>query len=268
VTATDLSEHYTHGQAFLQDTFFPYVKTVLTRLSGEVWQLDDFVGYAAGTDVDFITHIIDACENQVVIYPGDWGGFLVGPSRPVSFSADSRGALACLCVPSVRNGLLTDDMLRFLAESRSNLLNLNLFPTLAPAERRQVALALDGMLHRSLLSISFSRGFALTASQIGVLLIHRQHSLLKWRSNWEWFSLFYNTIAARAFMKIDLPEVDRVHAVRRLEVAQWHEQHDFPWQPSGSYYVKSFRIAGELPAAYNVLIRDGILRLCFKPRSE
>src|SRR5204863_2396896 len=96
ITAHDLSEHYGAGQEWLRDTFVPYVKQALHRLSGGAWDLEDYLGFAAGSDVDFMTHVIDAAKERVVIYPGDWGGFLVGPSRPVAFSPDARGALACV----------------------------------------------------------------------------------------------------------------------------------------------------------------------------
>lgn len=216
-----------------------------------------------------MTHVINASEDPVVIYPGDWGGFLVGPSRPVAFSSSSQDALACICVPSVRNGLFTGDMARFCRESRYNLLNLNLFPSLPPEERREVGEMLAPVLDRSLLSVSFSRGFSLTASQLGLILVHPDHPLLKWRKNWEWFSYFYNALAARAFMHIDLEEVDRIHALRRREVEEWHSRRGMPLEASGSYYVKSFRVEGELPAAYApLMLHGGLLRLCFKPESE
>ena len=49
------------------------------------------------------------------------------------------------------------------------LLNINLYPTLEPAERCEMAIRLRSLLPRALVSISFSRGFGLTASQLGVL---------------------------------------------------------------------------------------------------
>ena len=248
----------------------PHVKEVVERLSGGAWDLSEYEAFAAGSDVDFMTHIINASEERVVIYPGDWGGFLVGPSRPVEFSADSRGALACCCVPSVRNGRFTEDMARFCAEARHALLNLNLYPSLPPVERREVAELLAPALERSLLSVSFSRGFSLTASQLGLIFVHRSHPLLaKWRKNWEWFSYFYNAVAARAFMEIDLEEVERVHAVRRRDVAEWHARTGMPYEAAGSYYVKSFRVEGDLPEAYApLMLHAGLLRLCFKPQGE
>src|SRR5262245_50744388 len=82
-----------------------------------------------------------------------------------------------VCVPSVRNGHLTAGMLEFLEQAGMCLLNINLYPTLAAEERRAVSEALAPLLSRSLLSISFSRGFALTASQLGVVLVHRDHPL-------------------------------------------------------------------------------------------
>lgn len=42
-------------------------------------------------------------------------------------------------------------------------------------------------------------------------------------------------------------------------------QRGLPIVETGSYYVKSFRVEGELPADYDALRRDDIVRLCFKP---
>lgn len=248
----------------------PHVRHVVERLSGDAWDLSEHVAFAAGSDVDFMTHIINASDERVVIYPGDWGGFLVGPSRKVEFSPDSRDALACVCVPSVRNGRFTDDMARFCSDARHVLLNLNLYPSLPPEERRDVARMLAPALERSLLSVSFSRGFSLTASQVGLIFVHRTHPLLaRWRKNWEWFSYFYNAVGARAFMHLDLDEVERIHEVRRREVAEWHARSGMPYDPRGSYYVKAFQVSGELPAAYDpLLLHAGVLRLCFKPQGE
>jgi hypothetical protein len=270
LTAADLSTHYTSGQEWLHDTFVPYVKEALHRLSGGVWDFRDYTAVAAGSDVDLMTHIINASEDPVVIYPGDWGGFHVGPSRETRFQRESPGALACVCVPSVRNGRFTEDMADFCRESRYPLLNLNLYPTLTPAERSETARLLKPCLDRALVSISFSRGFSLAASQIGLMLVHRDHPLLaKNRKAWEWFSYFYNAVGAHAFMALDLDAVERVHEVRRAEVAEWHRRTGMPYQASGSYYVKSFEVDGELPEVYKpLMIHDGLLRLCFKPMGE
>lgn len=269
LTARDLSDHYTAGLTEFHEVLVPHVKDVLARLTGGVWDLSGWRAFAAGSDVDFIAHVIDASADPVAVYPGDWGGFYVGPTnRRVQFTRDARGALACLCLPSVRNGQLTDDMVQFLGESKANLLNVNLFPTLAPAERADVARALLPVLDRTLLSVSFSRGFALTASQLGVLLVPPGHPLLALKSHWDWYTFFYNAIAARAFMKIRLDEVERVNDLRRAEVRDWHARHGMPWTGTGSYYVKTFRVDGALPAAYRPLERDGCVRLCFKPEAE
>jgi hypothetical protein len=34
---------------------------------------------------------------------------------------------------------------------------------------------------------------------------------------------------------------------------------------TGSYYVKAFRVEGEMPDRLRPLVRDVVLRLCFKP---
>jgi hypothetical protein len=65
-------------------------------------------------------------------------------------------------------------------------------------------------------------------------------------------------------MLIDLAELARVDALRRDWVMRWLSEHDLPAVPSGSYYVKAFRVANATEAL-SPLIRDDIVRLCFKP---
>jgi hypothetical protein len=63
------------------------------------------------------------------------------------------------------------------------------------------------------LSISFSRGFGLTASLLGVALVPRDLPYRRqYASTWEWFTYFFNGIAARAFLNLDLASVARVDA--------------------------------------------------------
>lgn len=270
LTADDLTTHYTRGLAWFQESFLPYLKQVLGRLSGGVWNLADFNAYAAGSDVDFMTHLLEAvaAREGVSIYPGDWYGFQVGCTQldGIRWDADSRGRLACLCVPSVRNGHLTEEMVSFLSEAPACLLNLNLFPTLETEEREGVARRLAPLLERSVLSISFSRGFGLTASQLGVALVHRDHPYCRrFQTPWQWFSYFHNALAARAFQALDLERLRMVDAVRRMWVLDWLRGRGLPAVASGSYYVKSFRVEGEVPERLTPLVRQQVLRLCFKP---
>jgi hypothetical protein len=270
LTPRDLADHYTQGLAFFHEQFTPHLKRTLQALSGGVWCLDDFVAYAAGTDVDFMSHIIEAVavNQRVALYPGDWYGFLVGSTQTanIHWNAEGGGELTCLCIPSVRNGHLTGDMLDFLASTPHSLLNLNLFPTLTPGERQAMSRQLLGRLERSLLSISFSRGFGLTASQLGVILVHRDHSYRRlYDRQWTWFTNFFNALAARAFMLMDHDELESVDDRRRTFVSSWLESHGLPVVSSGSYYVKSFQPIGTLPSYLAPLHRDGPLRLCFKP---
>jgi hypothetical protein len=171
-----------------------------------------------------------------------------------------------LCIPSVRNGHLTEEMLGFLQDSRECLLNLNLYPTLSAQERHDIARALVPILPKAALSISFSRGFGLTASQLGVLLIPREHP---WReqfeSQWRWFTYFHNAIAARAFLAMDGARREAVDAQRRAWVQAWLHEQGLPVVETGSYYVKSFRLEESAPEALQPLTRDGLVRLCFKP---
>jgi len=149
LTASDLSTHYTAGLGWFHAEFVPCLKETLHDLSGGVWDLTDFDAYAAGSDVDFMAHLVEAVASreEVCLYPGDWFGFLVGSTHRenIRWNADSRGKLACLCVPSVRNGHLTAEMTEFLGDASACLLNLNLFPTLVASERRSVAESLSGV---------------------------------------------------------------------------------------------------------------------------
>jgi hypothetical protein len=270
LTARDLTDHYTHGVEVFHDEFVPHLKRTLQFVSGGVWCLDDFIAYAAGTDVDFMTHLIEAiaAHHQVALFPGDWFGFLVGCTQTtnIHWRADGPSELACLCIPSVRNGHFTDDMLQFLASANACLLNLNLFPTLAAAERRILSEQLLPMLDRSILSISFSRGFGLTASQLGVALIHRDHPYrAKFHQQWTWFTNFFNAFAARAFMLLDLRRIQEVDDHRRAWVNEWLETRGLPVVQSGSYYVKSFQPTAEVPSSLMPLYRSGVIRFCLKP---
>jgi hypothetical protein len=270
LTARDLADHYTSGLAFFHDRFVPHLKSVLGELSGGAWNLTDFVAYAAGSDVDFMTHLVEAvaARDRVCLFPGDWFGFRVGATQTanLAWDASGRGELACLCVPSVRNGHLTQEMLDFLRAAPHCLLNLNLYPTMPADERRVLAEALSPLLERAVLSISFSRGFGLTASQLGVFLLHRDHPYrMRFETQWAWFTYFFNALAARAFMLLDLPALAVLDAQRRTWVKEWIESRGLPAIATGSYYVKSFRPIGEVPAALAPLQRGELVRLCFKP---
>jgi hypothetical protein len=270
LTTRDLTTHYTEGLDFFRGEFAPRLATRLAELTGGVWDLSNHVAYAAGSDVDFMTHVVEAvsAREPVSLYPGDWFGFLVGTTHQerVRWDASGRGALACLCVPSVRNGHLTTEMLDFLRSSDACLLNLNLFPTLPPDERRAVAEALQGVLDRSVLSISFSRGFGLTASQLGVALVPRDHPYRnRYKTQWEWLTYFHNALAARAFLALEPDRLARVDAARRSYVLDWLATRGLPTIATGSYYVKSFLLEREVPEALRPLARDGLIRLCFKP---
>ena len=270
LTVRDLSQHYTDGLRFFHEEFAPHLKRVLVELTGGIWNLDDYIAYAAGSDVDFMTHLVEAvaAREPVCLYPGDWFGFRVGVTQQhnVFWTDDSAGGLACLCVPSVRNGHVTPAMAAFLNNASACLLNLNLYPTLPAVERHAVAAALTPVLERSVLSISFSRGFGLTASQLGVALVHRDHPYRqRFAEAWNWLTYFHNALAARAFMQLDLAQLREVDEQRRQWVHDWLSSNGLPVIESGSYYVKAFRPTGVIPAALAPLIRGDVARLCFKP---
>jgi hypothetical protein len=270
LTPHDLADHYTHGLRFFHEEFVPHLKRTLEFLSGGAWKLDDYFAYAAGTDVDFMTHLIEAvaANHRVSLFPGDWFGFLVGCTQTANIRWDKHGGgeLGCLCIPSVRNGHVTDEMLEFLSSSRNCLLNLNLLPTLVAKERYFISQQLTPILERSVLSISFSRGFGLTASQLGVALVHRDHPYRRqFHQQWTWFTNFFNALAARAFMLLDLHRIENVDEQRRLWVEEWLTNRNLPVVASGSYYVKTFQPIGDVPAYLNPLQREGLVRMCFKP---
>jgi hypothetical protein len=270
LTARDLSEHYTRGLDWFYESFVPTLMQRLQELSGGVWNLRGWHAYAAGSDVDLITHVVDgvASRGPVVLYPGDWHGFRVGAihRHAIRWDNERGGALACLCVPSVRNGHLDEEMISFLLRSDAALLNLNLWPTLTASERARTAAGLLPVLPRSLLSISFSRGFGLTASQLGVLLVPPDHPLgAKFDEHWRWLTYFYNALAARAFLEVDPGRLQQVDDARRTWVNTWLAKRELPVVPSGSYYVKSFRVQGAIPEVLRPLVRDDIVRLCLKP---
>ena len=273
ITARDLTEHYTTGLAWFHDEFVPQLKLRLSELSGGEWsaaELADFVAFASGSDVDLMAHLIEAvaAREEVVLFPGDWFGFCVGSTHRerIVWRPDAAGRPACLCVPSVRNGHLTSEMLEFLDGASNCLLNLNLFPTLPGAERALAARCLRRVLDKSVLSISFSRGFGMTASQLGVFLIHRDHPYVsRFREPWSWFTYFFNALAARTFLRLDLKELQAADEVRRAWVADWLAARELPAVSTGSYYVKAFRLLEAIPKALQPLARDGLVRLCFRP---
>jgi len=188
---------------------------------------------------------------------------LVDPSYEPTDATDSLG---CLCIPSVRNGHVTDEMYDFLESSTSCLLNLNLYPTLAAEERHSVSARLAPLLPKSLLSISFSRGFGLTASQLGVFLVHKEHPYRsRFEQQWNWLTYFHNSIAVRTLIALNLDDLQAVDTRRRTWVSDWLQDHGLPAIASGSYYVKSFLTDRDVPQHLQPLVRDGLLRLCFKP---
>lgn len=270
LTARQLTTHYTAGLEFFHEEFAPFLKQRLSELSGGVWSFDDHIAVAAGSDVDFMTHLIEAiaATTQVSLFPGDWFGFRVGctQTEQIRWNASGDAGLACLCVPSVRNGHVTEQMIHYLSAADACLLNLNLYPTLSPQDRHSTATALSPLLPKSVLSISFSRGFGLTASQLGVALVPKSHPFVqRFQQQWDWLTFFYNAIAARAFMLFNLDDAQQVDQLRNEWVHAWLAERSLPAIDSGSYYVKAFQVEGTLPRYFDPLRRDDIVRLCFKP---
>lgn len=271
LSAETLSDHYTQGQNFLHQEFREALVERLETWTG--WDLRDHVVMAAGSDVDLMTHVVDtvATQHEVALYPGDWYGFVVGSRHQANVRwGGEPAALGCLCVPSVRNGHITPDMAAFLQQSESCLLNLNLFPTLPHDERRAIGDALAPVLDRSILSISFSRGWGLTASQLGVALVPKNHPLyVAYETQWKWLSYFFNQLAAKAFLAFDHDAAASVDQLRRAWVLDELERRGLPVVETGTYYVKSFQLEGDVPEHLKPLVRESaegtLARLCFKP---
>ncbi len=274
LSAETLSDHYTQGQDFLHHEFRAALVERLEAWTG--WDLRDYVVMAAGSDVDLMTHVVDtvAVQHEVALYPGDWYGFVVGSRHQDNVRWGGKNAsLGCLCVPSVRNGHITPDMAAFLQQSESCLLNLNLFPTLPQDERRDIGHALAPVLHRSILSISFSRGWGLTASQLGVALVAKNHPLyVAYETQWKWLSYFFNQLAAKAFLAFDHDTAASVDQQRRAWVLDELERRGLPVVETGTYYVKSFQLEEKVPDHLKPLVRESgseagrtLARLCFKP---
>jgi hypothetical protein len=62
-----------------------------------------------------------------------------------------------------------------------------------------------------------------------------------------------------------IPNFAQADAGRRHWVSNWLRGNGLPAIKTGSYYVKSFRTAGAIPAGLEPLHRGSIVRLCFKP---
>ena len=90
-----MSVHYTTGLGWFHGEFVPRLKHTLRDLSGGTWDLTDFDAFAAGSDVDFMAHLIEAvaAREEVRLYPGDWFGFRVGCTRVLHLR--SRCFLPC-----------------------------------------------------------------------------------------------------------------------------------------------------------------------------
>ena len=97
--------------------------------------------------------------------------------------------------------------------------------------------------------------------------MHRDHPYRRqFQRQWDWFTYFYNALAARAVLFLDLARIQEEDEKRRLWVREWLTGRGLPSVESGSYYVKAFRPAnGEVPEPLRPLARDGLVRLCFKP---
>jgi hypothetical protein len=119
---------------------------------------------------------------------------------------------------------------------------------------------------RSVPPIRFSHCFGLTASQLGVLRVPRDHpDRRRFATRWDGFTDFHIALATRAFLALDPARPEPVDRARRARVAAWAESRGLPWVPTDSDYVKSFRLDEPVPEPLRPLARDGLVRPCFRP---
>jgi hypothetical protein len=104
LSSDDLTRHYTDGLHYFHQQFVPYVKQVLSELTGCAWDLRDFHAYAAGSDADFMTHLVSAVAAgaPVTLYPGDWFGFRVGVAMRATSPGTRRAAARLPASASLR----------------------------------------------------------------------------------------------------------------------------------------------------------------------
>ena len=67
ISVDGLTGHYTEGLEYFHFQFIPYLKRVLETLSGGAWDLSDFLGFAAGSDVDLISHVVNSIASDCVV---------------------------------------------------------------------------------------------------------------------------------------------------------------------------------------------------------
>ena len=103
LTARDLAEHYTGGLTFFHERFVPHLKEVIAVASGGAWDLADFDAYAAGSDVDFMTHLVEAiagASDRVACFPATGSAFESVRRRRPTWPGTRRAAAnsrACAC---------------------------------------------------------------------------------------------------------------------------------------------------------------------------
>jgi hypothetical protein len=88
---------------------------------------------------------------------------------------------------------------------------------------------------------------------------------LRFATAWNWHTYFFNALSARAFLAMDLERVAAVDEARRRWVAESLSARGLPRIATGSYYVRSFWCEGTPAPHLAPLVRDGVVRMCFKP---
>ena len=122
------------------------------------------------------------------------------------------------------------------------------------------------LLGRAVLSISFSRGFGLTASQLGVFLVHRDHPYrIRFETQWTWFTYFFNALAARAFMLLDLPALEAIDARRRTWVTRVARESRIAGDRDGQLLREIVPADRRGPGDPGPAHARRLVRLCFKP---
>ena len=199
LTARDLAEHYTSGLAFFHERFVPHLKECARRAKRRRLGPYRLRRLRRG----FGRRFHDASGR---------GGRRARPRLPVPrrlvwlpSRSDSDGeprlgrfgprgagmpvrAVGAKWTPDPGNARLPARRSALPAEPES----------LSDHAGRRAARSCGGaspLLERAVLSISFSRGFGLTASQLGVFLLHRDHPYrMRFETQWAWFTYFFNAL--------------------------------------------------------------------------
>ncbi len=238
LTAESLSTHYTDGLTFFHETFVPALAGRITDLTGGVWDLSGHVAYAAGSDVDFMTHLVEAVAARGPP-PSSWAtGSASGSARRTRTRSTGMPPAEVPWPASASPRQRTapdrgDDHI----SSRRGRLSPQPEPVSNPGPSGTSADGprLLGLLNRSVLSISFSRGFRPYRLATRCALRTSRPSFAAGSPlNGTGSPIFHNALAARAFLAARPPRLESVDRLRRAHVADRLETRGLPSVATGA----------------------------------